>query len=285
MDRVLVDFGFIEIRWYGFFFAVGLLFASTQLIRAFKRRGMSEDDASALTLWLPAGMIVGAHLVHLIFYEPRSFIDNPIRIIELGSGLASHGGAIGVIGTLYWFCRRKKASFHQYVDASMIGAVWLFPWVRIGNFFNSEIYGRPTDVPWGVIFEMSQRAGDMPRHPTQLYEALGCFVLIGISVWVEKRRTRYRDGFAFYYLLSLYFLGRFFVEFFKEYQVLSDAMPLTMGQFLSLPLLALTGFMAFSRRGAPTSEELALSAASHTSERPKGPKNPSRKSKKKKGRR
>jgi prolipoprotein diacylglyceryl transferase len=281
MDRVLVDFGFIEIRWYGFFFAIGLLLASTQLVRAFKRRGMSEEDASSLTLWLPAGMIIGAHLVHLIFYEPRSFIDNPIRIIEIGSGLASHGGAIGVIGTLYWFCRRKKASFHRYVDASMIGAVWLFPWVRIGNFFNSEIYGRTTDVPWGVIFEMSHRAGDLPRHPTQLYEAFGCFILIGVSLWVEKRRERYRDGFAFYYLLSLYFMGRFFVEFFKEYQVLSEAMPLTMGQCLSLPLLGATGYMALKLRGAPDPNEVASVATTPA----RGPKKESKKSKKKKGRR
>jgi len=251
IDKIIFEIGVLEVRWYGLFFAFGLLLGAVMMAKAFRRRGYPDEHASALTLWLPAGMILGAHLIHLIFYEPRSFIDNPIRIIQLGSGLSSHGGALGVIVALYIWCKKKKVSMTAYLDAVLIGAVWLFPWVRIGNLFNSEIYGRETDVAWAFIFEQSPSAGNVPRHPTQIYEALAGFILIGISLWMEKNRHRFRDGFILSVLLCCYFTGRFFVEFFKEYQTLTPDVPLTMGQWLSLPVVIVTGAMIMKFRGEP----------------------------------
>jgi len=248
-------------------------------------------------------MMVGAHMIHLIFYEPESFLNNPRRIIEIGSGLSSHGGAVGTILATIIFSRVKKVSLLRYMDAAMVGAVWLFPWVRIGNLFNSEIYGRATDVPWAFTFVNSASAGSIPRHPTQLYEALAGFILIGIAVWLDRRRwvdpppevedpklrvrvqPRHKDGFIVFTLLGCYFVGRFCVEFFKEYQTLSPDVPLTMGQWLSLPFAIVSLALAFRLRGRPESRELpeldAVSAAPAQKERAKSVRSVRKRGKKK----
>ena len=250
IDPVLFQLGPLKIRWYGLFFMSGLLLGMRAMARAFERRKLPAEHASALMLWLPVGLIIGAHLVHLIFYEPRSFIDNPIRIIQFGLGLASHGGGLGTAIALAIYCRRKKASFHQYGDCVAIGATWIVPFVRIGNFFNSEIFGRETDLPWGVIFE--RRHFDQPRHPSQLYEALIGFAIVGLIAFVERRyRKKLQPGTIFYLMLTLYFVTRFLIEYVKEYQVLSTTIPLTMGQILSIPLALLCFYMlVFHKRAA-----------------------------------
>ncbi len=248
LDPTLFKFGPIEIRWYGLCFVIGLLLAISRMERSFRDRDLPEKHASALGLWLPVGMIIGAHLLHLVFYEPRSFIDNPRRIIEIGVGLASHGGGVGVIVALWIFCRKHGAPFLRYADAVMVAAVWLFPWVRIGNFFNSEIFGRPTDLPWGVVF--AYRGLAEPRHPSQLYEAFAGFLLIGVAVWMHRRREQMPPGAALYWLLLLYFSGRFLVEYVKEYQVLNATVPLTMGQWLSLPIVLVCAALLWRQRAA-----------------------------------
>ena len=248
IDPVALDLGFFQIRWYGICFMLGLLLGAMELPRALKRRGLPEEHGSSLTVWVPIGMILGAHLVHLAFYEPRSFIDNPRRIIEIGLGLASHGGGLGVIIATYLFTRKHKADFHQYLDVVMTGAVFVIPAVRIGNFFNSEIYGRVTDVPWGVIFKRHHFT--QPRHPSQLYEALIGFALLGLTIFLEhKRKGRLRSGALFYTIVTLYFITRVLIEWVKEYQVLTPSFPFTMGQLLSLPFILFCGYMAlFSKK-------------------------------------
>lgn len=242
-DPIALDLGFFQIRWYGVCFMLGLLLGAMELPRALERRGLPKDHANSLTVWVPIGMILGAHFVHLLFYEPRSFIDNPRRIIEIGLGLASHGGGLGCIIATYLFTRKHKANFHQYLDVVLTGAVWVIPAVRIGNFFNSEIYGRVTDVPWGIVF--AQRGFTQPRHPSQLYEALIGFALLGLTVYLErKHRARLRDGALFYAIITLYFITRFVVEWFKEYQALDPSFPFTMGQLLSVPFILFLGYMA-----------------------------------------
>ncbi len=250
VDPIAIDLGISiwfwngQIRWYGFCFMIGLLLGASELTRALVRRGLPKEHASALTVWVPIGMIIGAHLLHLLFYEPRSFIDNPRRIIEIGLGLASHGGGLGCIVATYLFTRKHKLDFHKYLDVVLTGAVFVIPAVRIGNFFNSEIYGRVTDVPWGVVFK--QRGFTEPRHPSQLYEAAIGLALLGLTALLErKRRHRLRDGALFYTILTLYFLSRFFIEWVKEYQALSSSFPFTMGQLLSVPFILFFGYMMF----------------------------------------
>lgn len=227
---------------------LGLLIGAMQLPRALERRGYPRENANALTLWIPVGMIIGAHLVHLAFYEPRSFIENPRRIFEIGLGLASHGGGIGCFVAAYFVARKHKANFFRYIDVILTGTVWVIPAVRIGNFFNSEIYGRVTDVPWGVVF--TRRGFTEPRHPSQLYEAGIGVVLLLLTRWLDKHKaSRLRDGSMTFAVLGLYFLSRFAIEWVKEYQVLDPSFPFTMGQLLSVPFILLFGYLAlFSKR-------------------------------------
>ncbi|MGB0678085.1 MAG: prolipoprotein diacylglyceryl transferase [Polyangiales bacterium] len=241
IDPVLIRLGPLPLRWYGLFFMIGLLLAIRELPRSFHRRDLPVAHADALTLWLPIGMLIGAHLIHLLFYEPKAFLYNPKRIIEIGSGLASHGGGLGVALTLYFFTRKHRQDWHRYADGVIVAAVWVLPFVRIGNFFNSEIYGRVTDLPWGVIFD--RHGFTEPRHPSQFYEAAVAFVLIALTAWLDRRyRARLRPGALVYLALGFYFSTRILLEYSKEYQVLSAHFPFTMGQLLSMPVVLLCLF-------------------------------------------
>ena len=240
VDPILIDFGPVAIRWYGLLFAAGVLTAASVFPRLFKRRGYPVEDASAVTLWLLVGLVLGAHLGHLAFYEPRSFFENPRRIIEVGYGLASHGGVAGAIFAMWLYCRRKKVPFYRYCDCLGLATVWIIPFIRTGNFFNSEIIGRPTDVPWGVIFV--RRGFVDPRHPAQLYEALAGILLILYSYRLDRRRDTLPPGYATWAILLGYFCARFLIEFVKEHQVLSSGHILTMGHWLSIPVIALSAW-------------------------------------------
>ncbi|MGF1467118.1 MAG: prolipoprotein diacylglyceryl transferase [Sandaracinaceae bacterium] len=256
----VVGLGWLEIRYYGVFFALGLLLAASVMPRYFEERRLPREHADTLTWLLPVAMIVGAHLGHLVFYEPESFWRNPRRIIEIGSGLASHGGALGAALAVIFFARSHRRDVWVYLDATMCVAVWVIPWVRIGNFFNSEIVGRPWDGAWAVIFPRHDCPGfpdqipeicaaAVPRHPTQIYEALIGFGMIAFGVYLQKRwRDRLRPGATFALLLLTYFIARTLVEFFKEYQVLDQSFPLTMGQLLSLPVVLFCLWVLFLSR-------------------------------------
>jgi prolipoprotein diacylglyceryl transferase len=246
VDPVLVEIGPLTIRWYGFFFVVGLSLSIAVLDRVFRQRDFPAKHAHALSLWIPVGMLIGAHLGHLLFYEPRALIENPRRLIEIGLGLSSHGGAAGTVLALWIFCRRKRVSFARYLDAAMIAASWTFPWVRIGNFFNSEIYGAPTTLPWGVVFA---RTG-LPeaRHPTQLYGALMCLSVALFGLWLNRRRDRLAPGETFCAMMLAYFSARFLIEFTKIYQVMPGGSVLRMGQILSLPLIVLFAILLLYAR-------------------------------------
>ena len=233
-NPILVNLGPLTIRWYGFFFATGVALALWTMGKTFRDKNYPESHLNVLSLLLPFGLIVGAHLIHLAFYEPRSFIDNPKRILQIGSGLASHGGMLGTMLALWLFCWVKKTSFLGYADAIVIGAPWPVALVRVGNFFNSEIVGAVSNVPWAVEFKRNPFHPGL-RHPSQIYEAAIGFALFGLAWWLHKRRARYADGQILAVVMSTYFVARFFVEFVKERQVMSPDFPLSMGQLLSVP--------------------------------------------------
>ncbi|MBN8616027.1 MAG: prolipoprotein diacylglyceryl transferase [Deltaproteobacteria bacterium] len=240
-----------ELRYYGLLFALGLFLCAFHGPRYFRAFGLPPEHASRLTLWVPVGMLIGAHYIHLIFYEPAGLSDLRLgwnaeeghmvlgRFWNLGSGLASHGGALGCLVALiaFWWRRGKPLGigFHRYGDALMLSSVWVYPFVRLGNFMNSEIVGRPTDVPWGVIFE---RHYSTPRHPVQLYEAALYFVEIAVAVWLVKHRAgKLREGAIMYGMLALHFSFRFVCEFFKESQAIDQGWSLNMGHLLSAPIV------------------------------------------------
>lgn len=272
-DPVLTRFGALELRWYGLCFATGLLLCAWKAPRYFKLWGLPKQHAERLTLWVPVGMILGAHYVHLLFYEPQGLFDlslfdeqgnfHPGRFWALGSGLASHGGGLGCVIALWLFWHRNARalgiSFFRYADAVMVVSIWVYPWVRLGNFFNSEIVGRPTDLPWGVIFE---RAGyTEPRHPVVLYEAALYFAELAFATlwWQPRFARKLRPGTTFFFFLMLHFTLRFVAEFAKDSQHVDEGWALNMGHLLSLPIvLGSAAMLLFTKRfhlGSPLSDE------------------------------
>ena len=269
-----------ELRYYGLLFAIGLFLAAFHGPRYFRAFGLPKGHAERLTLWVPIGMLVGAHYIHLIFYEPSGLSDLRLgwnaeeghlvlgRFWNLGSGLASHGGALGCLVALVLFWRRHGKplglSLHRYGDALMLSSVWVYPWVRLGNFFNSEIVGRPTDVPWGVIFE---RHYSTPRHPVQLYEAALYFVEIGIAMWLVKHRAgKLREGAIMYGMLAVHFTFRFVCEFFKESQAIDTGWALNMGHLLSAPIVVVCAYLVLATQRFSILTPLGAEELAHNEE-------------------
>ncbi len=220
-------------HWYGLLFSLGLLATVVVGHKVFPPHGFEEKHASNLTFALFAGLFIGAHTFDVLFYNWSTFVANPKILLDPRIGLSSHGGAVGCVIAGGLYAKFAKLPFARLADAVMLAAVWLFPPIRLGNFFNSEVVGRPTDMPWGIVFD---GAGlPEPRHPVQLYEMALGITLIVVSLWLHKHRARLKTGAIFYGLLGSYFAIRFFLEFFKEYQAVSPHFPLTMGQMLSLP--------------------------------------------------
>lgn len=264
IDPVIFPIGQIELRWYGLFFATGLLLCAWMGPRYFEKWGLPRQHAESLTLWVPVGMLLGAHYIHLIFYEWDGLFDLRFEIESLwppratlgrfwalGSGLASHGGGLGCVLALllFWYLRGRPLGlrFHRYADAVMVTSVWVYPWVRIGNFFNSEILGRPTDMPWGVVFDRLRETE--PRHPVVLYEAAMYFAELGFAIWMQERYARkLRPGTMFYLLLMTHFSLRFVAEFFKDSQHVDEGWALNMGHLLSLPIIAVCAFLIFGTK-------------------------------------
>jgi phosphatidylglycerol:prolipoprotein diacylglycerol transferase len=272
----------LEIRYYGVFFALGLLLAARAMPLYFERWGFPRSHGEGLTLWTPIGMIIGAHLVHLIFYEPRSFIDNPIRIIQIGSGLASHGGGLGAILAVIFFSRRHGGNALRYMDPAMCAATWVIPWVRVGNWFNSEIVGREWDGPWAVRFprhdcpgypEFVQQCDAPLRHPSQIYEAILAFIMVGIAVYLQRTwRNRLRPGAILFTLLGYYFTTRFLIEYVKELQAGTDVPLLTMGQILSIPIVLVCAYMLFFSKTSNILKPLTAEELASYQPKPRGPK-------------
>ena len=236
------------IRYYSLLFVFVFLGGYKLLDWQIKRAGGSEQDASDFVLYGVIGVLAGARIGHVLFYEWDHFVDDPTWLFMIHKGgLASHGATMGLILAMWLFCRRKRQSFLEGADRFSYAAALGATLVRLGNFFNSEIVGRKTDQSWGVYFarcsakecEQDHLGSPIYRHPSQLYEvALGLFVLGALYLWDKKLGEEKRPrGAMISMFFALYFTGRFFIEFVKEYQsqdVLPGTSPLTIGQYLSI---------------------------------------------------
>lgn len=262
-DPIAFSIGPVTVRWYGILFASGFIVGYQMMRRVFRREGKPEEDLDTLLLYLIIGTIVGARLGHCFFYHPAEYLKNPIAILQFWKGgLASHGGTIGVFITL-WLYRRKRPeqSYVWLLDRLCVPAALTSACIRMGNLFNSEIVGRPTDQPWGFVFERYYNdlipATELlqPRHPTPLYES-GSYFLIFLTVWLIHRAAGYlpRRGLPVGVFLTLVFAARFVIEFFKERQAVHTAeSTLSMGQWLSIPVtLVGLGLIVWSLRSKPT---------------------------------
>lgn len=250
VNPVLFKLGFIELRYYGIFFATGIILAYYFALKIFRDKNLAEDLLDKLTIYLVVGIVLGAHFVHLIFYEPSAFYNNPIRIVQLGMGLASHGGGLGAMLAGYLFAKKYKLPFYLLADSVIVGGALTTSFIRLGNLFNSEILGSYTSVPWAFIFA---RIDPFPRHPSQIYEILMGLILFAILWYFYKKLSASRpNGFLFYSFIAIYFSMRFVVEFFKENQseFTQAEQFITMGQWLSVPFVLFALYMLFVRKYA-----------------------------------
>lgn len=246
-DPVMLRLGAVTVYWYGVLFTAGLFATVWMAHRFFVERGLEERHASNLAFWLLGGLFLGAHVLDVVVYNWQTFVADPSVLLDIRFGLSSHGGAIGVISALFLYAKLYRLDFYRCADAVTLAAVWLFPWIRVGNFINGEVVGRPTDLPWGVIFHVTGLPE--PRHPSQLYEAALGITLIATGMWLHRRwRFRLRKGATSFLLLGSYFTVRFLLEFLKERQSESDTLPLVLGQLLSLPGTVIFGALLWWRR-------------------------------------
>jgi phosphatidylglycerol:prolipoprotein diacylglycerol transferase len=260
-DPELVNILGFSLRYYGILFAGGIFLCGFILRWVFKKENIHLDKLDTLTIYGLVGIFVGARLGHCLFYDPDYYFSHPlemllpIQIAEDGSyqftgylGLASHGGAVGLILALILYGRSTKESILNTMDLIAIVAPLGGCFIRLGNLMNSEIIGFPTDVPWAFVFE---REDNLPRHPAQLYEAICYLLVFMLLIYLFKtRRADLRHGFFFGLCISLTFIARFFIEFLKERQVsFEEQMVLDMGQILSIPfILTGIGFVIYGLR-------------------------------------
>ncbi len=275
LDPVLIDFGPVQIRWYGLMFVITLAVAFWFWRRQMLRGGHSAALTDKFMVWGVVATFAGARLGHCLFYEPDVFLSDPIKILFFWKGgLASHGAMIGLFVALILFARKNHLRILEVMDRFAMSAAVAAAGIRLGNFLNSEIVGRAASVPWAVRFTHYQDHGAIARHPSQLYEfALGLTVLLALCLadrWAgrEKRPLGLLTGLFF----TLYCAGRFGVEYFKEFQVGSWESFITMGQMLSLiPLLAGASLLIWTwRRRVPTTVvKASVPAATRSKKREK----------------
>ncbi len=225
-------------RWYGVLFASGFLFGYLIFRKIFRNEGLKDELLDRLTIYVALGTIIGARLGHCLFYEPSYYLSNPLEILKIWhGGLASHGAAIGILLALWLFVRKEKKPYMWVLDRIVIVAALGGALIRLGNLMNSEIYGTETTLPWGFVF---LRNGEtVPKHPTQIYEALAYFITFIILYRIYwNKKGKFISGLPFSLFLILVFVFRFFVEYVKEDQVAFEAgMTLNMGQWLSVPFI------------------------------------------------
>lgn len=250
-DIVAFSLGAFAVRWYSLFWCLGLLGVYLLMHRLFRQQKLGEEQFEPMFMYCFLGILIGARLGHCLFYEPGYYLSHPMEMLlpirnvpgegwtfTGYEGLASHGGTLGLMIALWLYAKRVKLNIMRVLDNVAIVTPICACAIRLGNLMNSEIIGRPTDVPWAFIFE---RVDMLPRHPGQLYEAI-CYAIFFFVGWFFYRHKPQRVGTGFFFGLCLFmiFLSRIFVEYTKENQeAFEEGMLLNMGQLLSIPFVLL----------------------------------------------
>ena len=245
VDPVIFHIGSLGIRWYSLLFISGFIIGWYIFKWFLRREGISLKVLDPLLYTLLICTIVGARLGHCLFYDPGYYLGSWKGFWEIfmpwRGGLASHGGAIALLLGMWWYSnhygKKNDFDFLWIMDRLCITVAFAGCLIRLGNLFNSEIYGDVTTLPWGFVFERNHET--LPKHPTQLYEALSYLILGLILIWIYwKRLDKVHRGFFFGAFLVGCFGMRFIIEFIKEPQVaFENAMVLDMGQLLSIPFI------------------------------------------------
>ncbi len=251
LDPVIFSLGPLQVRWYGMMYVVAYVIGA-YLLRVLSQKELfrlAVDKIESLTTYLILGMFLGARLFYVFVYNYHDFLANPLDLFAVWKGgLSFHGAIIGMALAMILFSRKHQLSpIHLFDAVVTVGAQGLF-FGRIGNFINGELYGRPTELPWGMIF---QSGGPFPRHPSQLYEALSEGLILFAILWLGRKRLAIPGVQTAIFLMG-YGVMRFIVEFFRE----ADSQMgyyfggiFTMGQILCfLMILAGAAFLAYSLR-------------------------------------
>ena len=273
VDPVLIHLGSLQIRWYGLLWALGFFIGYFVMRRIYRCEKMTDDSMDKLLVYMLVSTILGARLGHCLFYEPEYYLSNPLKMLAVWEGgLASHGGAIGILIGLWLYVRNYNKSKKEKDNLQHINYIWILDrivvavclvgaLIRVGNVMNHEIYGTPTSLPWGFVFlrGAEQFCGTvdnytachawdapcppsewLPCHPTGLYEAFFCLVAMGILLWMYYKRDlgHKQPGLMFGTFLVIIFGSRIFIEFLKNVQVeFEKNMVFDMGQWLSVPFV------------------------------------------------
>ena len=250
-DPIAISLGPIAIRWYGLMYLAGFalcFFLGRRRAARDPWRGLSPELIDDLLFFGVLGVVLGGRLGYVLFYKPLHYLSHPLEIFAVWQGgMAFHGGFLGVLAALWWVARRREIPWLRLTDfvAPLIPAGLAAG--RLGNFINGELWGRPADVPWAMLFA---QGGPVPRHPSQLYQfALEGLVLFAL-LWIYSARQRPAGAVSGAFLLG-YGAFRFIAEYFREPDDFLGllAFGLSMGQWLSLPMIAGgIGLLAWAQR-------------------------------------
>lgn len=261
----LIDLGFFALRYYSLCFLLAFVASYIVVKKQFIKHHLPIELMDSLTIYVVLGTLIGARLGHCLFYDFAYYSKHPLEIILPFTftpefkitgfqGLASHGGGLGIMFSLYLYSRKFKLNLWFLLDQIALVVPLAGMFIRLGNLMNSEIIGKPTGESWGFVFLQVDK---IPRHPAQLYEAFA-YLLIFIFVYQVMKRYPKASGYTFGMVIFLIFCFRIGIEFIKEDQSAFEAgMLLNMGQILSIPFILCGLFIMYLKRGAPEAPEKA----------------------------
>lgn len=248
-DPAIFTIGSKEIRWYSLMFIIGFGFGYKIVERMWRRESINPKWIDPLLYYTLIGTVVGARLGHCLFYDPGYYLSHPIEILKVWEGgLASHGGVLGIIVAIYFYSKYvSRQSMLWTFDKLVVPTGLVAALIRIGNLMNHEVYGHPTDLPWGFRFIENLHAWrqgaepifSAPSHPTQIYEAVCYLLTFVLCMWLYFKKDAWKkEGLIFGIFMICIFTARFFIEFLKNNQEdFEAAMPINMGQCLSIPFI------------------------------------------------
>jgi phosphatidylglycerol:prolipoprotein diacylglycerol transferase len=252
IDPIALQIGPVAIRWYGIAYVVGILLAwyCCHVLTSKKYFKISPKDFGDFIPWATLGIVAGGRLGQVFFYHLDYYMQNPLEIVKIWEpGMSFHGGAIGVFVAMIIFCRKRKLSLLELGDVAAVGTPIGIFFGRIANFINSELFGRVTDSPWGIVFP---NGGPLPRHPSQLYEAalegiVLFLVMLGCTLFIPVKKRK--PGLLMGIFVIGYAIARSVAELFREPEIVYGSMAhyITYGQLLSLPLILMGLYLIFRK--------------------------------------
>ncbi len=252
-SKIALDLGFFQLRWYSLAYLFGIVLGWWYLLKLLAAPGapMARRHADDLVFYATIGIILGGRLGYVLFYRPGFYLENPVEILQLwDGGMSFHGGVIGVSLGILYMARKQGLDWlriHDYVACCIPFGLFLG---RLANFVNAELWGRQTDLPWGIVFP---NAGGVARHPSQLYEAILEGIVLFLILWILfwKTRARLQPGKLVGTFLLVYGISRFLVEMVRQPDLGLEnlAWGLSMGQTLSLPMIIAGLYLVLTARG------------------------------------